>query len=83
MGCVADVLAWVVWVTHLRGQRDSVGGVGGVLTSVACCYYYCYTILKKKMFSCLPFKKKSNTYEEGGAHLRISFQHLWMNLENK
>ena len=21
--------------------------------------------------------------EEGGVHLRISFQHLWMNLKNK
>ena len=29
------------------------------------------------------FFKKSNPCEEGGAHLRISFQHLLMNLKNK
>ena len=27
--------------------------------------------------------KKSHTCEEGGAHLRISFWHLLMNLKNK
>ena len=27
--------------------------------------------------------KKSHTCEEGGAHLRISFSHLLMNLKNK
>ena len=29
------------------------------------------------------FNKKSNTCEEGGAHLRISFWDLLMNLKNK
>ena len=29
------------------------------------------------------YKKKSRTCEEGGAHLRISFWHLLMNLKNK
>ena len=29
------------------------------------------------------YKEKSNTCEEGGAHLRLSFWHLLMNLKNK
>ena len=31
----------------------------------------------------LHFKKKSHTCEEAGAHLRISFWNLLMNLKNK
>ena len=41
VGGMGGGLAWVAWVTCLRGQRASVGGVDGVLTWVAC-YYYCY-----------------------------------------
>ena len=34
-------------------------------------------------FDMLNMQKKSHTCEEGGAHLRISFWHLLMNLKNK
>ena len=37
-------------------------------------------LVSYKQVSC---KKKSHTSEEGGAHFRISFWHLLMNLKNK
>ena len=39
--------------------------------------------IKFKLLKVTSGKKKSHTYEEGGAHLRISFWHLLMNLKNK
>ena len=33
---MGGLLAWVAWVTCLRGWRASVGGMGGVLAWVAC-----------------------------------------------
>ena len=35
------------------------------------------------IYSCLSHDKKSYTCERSGAHLRISFWHLLMNLKNK
>ena len=33
---MSGLLAWVAWVTCLRGWHASVGGMGGVLAWVAC-----------------------------------------------
>ena len=40
-------------------------------------------IKKKECGNSIQSLKKSHTSEEGGAHFRISFSHLLMNLENK
>ena len=45
----------------------------------------CLTTVKKSKLHTVDFLllKKSHTCEEGGAHLTISFWHLFMNLKNK